>query len=111
MEDYRFLHYKVKRSSQKEFDDLKELIAKHPASFRRVNPSDSFSIGVPVLVIHSTGKGNRDRYLNAFEFANADFGIVGKRYADAYIYRSLDADQHGYAKRFNVEYDQILICL
>lgn len=111
MESYRILQCKCARKSLKEFEELKELLVKHPASYRKVNPNDSFRVGVPVLVIHTTGRGNRDRYYHGHEFQFADFGIVGKKFADAYIYRSLDVDHHGYAKRFTIDSDQIIVCL
>ena len=76
----------VPRDKVRLYDDLCRFIW-DSKGFRNIDKSDAHTIGVLVLCIEVKGKGSRATFSD-YAIKRCDFGRVGDKYAEAYIYES-----------------------
>lgn len=96
------------RTSKKKYEDLIYRI--HKGQFRELSPSDSFKIGLDIVVIETKGNGKREVFQRVAKH-KADTGKISDTWGDIFIY-----DQHeafgrinGYPKRFKPTSHRILV--
>jgi hypothetical protein len=95
---------KVSKTKKAKFDELlKDL---HQGKFRRMNPSDSFKMRVPVLWIQ-VKKGRKNFYFDNAIYCNADLGAIGFFWGEVYLFD--DGHTFGLPRRFQPNSDRILI--
>lgn len=83
---------------EERFHDCEKIFGE---SAKHLVPPDANKIGLPVLVLTYTGKGNRQT-LQSIELWRADIGQVGKVFADVYLKECLtDPKQAPHPMRFN----------
>lgn len=73
--------------------------------FRKVATYESLGNRVPVLILTTTGKGDR-LTLKGIEFAYADFDSIGAVYVLAYVYK---ASGDGRVRRFHKDSPWIMV--
>lgn len=80
----------------------------HAGRFERISRDYEFKKHVPVIVIHTKGKGSRE----TFDFASrlfADFGKIGEKVGEIYLYN--EERTIGYPRKFVLDKDRILLDL
>lgn len=76
----------VPHDKMRMYDDLLRFIWESKG-FRAIDKSDAHTSGVLVLCIEIKGKGNRATF-SGYAVKRCDFGRIGEKYAEAYIYES-----------------------
>ena len=85
MLEYLSLIY-VPRDKVSRYNDLLRFIWESKG-FRSIEKTDAHATGVLVLCIEVKGKGSRATFSD-YAVKRCDFGRVGEKYAEAYIYES-----------------------
>lgn len=94
------------KTSRRSYNLWKELMDNiHDGRYERLSSKDSFKIGIPVVLIITKGKGNRE-VIQDIQYLYGDTGNIGKCMGEIYIY---DKEKRvAYPRRFNRLKDRIL---